>query len=177
MALTYLLTVRGAPQIYYGTEILMSGDDGLGAVRSDFPGGWPGDRRNAFTGQGLSTGQRATQLFLRDFLRWRKSKTVLHHGQLMHFLPRKNVYTYFRYDDNNQVMVAMNHNARPVSLGTRRFQERLDGYAQASDPFSAKRYALNKPLTLPARSALVLEMRRKRAVSEPAVRTRGLRDL
>ena len=177
MALTYLLTVRGAPQIYYGTEILMSGDDGLGAVRSDFPGGWPGDRRNAFTGQGLSTDQRATQLFLRDFLRWRKSKTVLHHGQLMHFLPRKNVYTYFRYDDNNQVMVAMNHNARPVSLGTRRFQERLDGYAQASDPFSAKRYALNKPLTLPARSALVLEMRRKRAVSEPAVRTRGLRDL
>src|SRR5690625_7128848 len=44
-ALTFLLTTRGIPQIYYGTELLMTGEqeEGDGNLRKDVPGGWPGD--------------------------------------------------------------------------------------------------------------------------------------
>jgi glycosidase len=55
MGIEWLLTERGIPQLYYGTEILMKGiDNPDGWVRLDFPGGWAGDRKNAFTGAGLS---------------------------------------------------------------------------------------------------------------------------
>ncbi|HJZ38755.1 MAG TPA: hypothetical protein VJ203_00150 [Bacteroidales bacterium] len=56
MAITHLLTTHGIPQLYYGTEILMEGrkNNGDGDIRRDFPGGWPGDARNAFTRQGRS---------------------------------------------------------------------------------------------------------------------------
>jgi len=68
MALTYLLTIRGIPQIYYGTEILMDNTghhkvDGL--IRSDFPGGWSEDAANAFTGKGLTPEQLNAQMFLK----------------------------------------------------------------------------------------------------------------
>jgi glycosidase len=38
--MAWLLTTRGIPQIYYGTEVIMKGDKGIndGWVRLDFPG-------------------------------------------------------------------------------------------------------------------------------------------
>ena len=178
MGLTYLATIRGIPQLYYGTEILMGNPDSEdhGVIRSDFPGGWRSDQVNAFTGAGLSETSRRAQAFVRGLLRWRRGQPLIHHGRLMHFLPQKNVYVYFRYAENDQVMVALNHNAKRVGLGLRRFQERLNGYSSATDPFRSKRYALNKPLALPARSALVLEMRRDKPLKSEAARPQGLRE-
>jgi glycosidase len=161
MALAYVLTTRGVPQIYYGTEILMNnpGTEDHGIIRSDFPGGWRGDHRNAFTGEGLTAREREAQAYLRGLLTWRRDKAVIHSGALTHFRPENGTYVYFRHDDTDSVMVVLNKNAEAVSLDLTRFAERLDGYHTARDIFTGAELPLDDALPLPARSALVLELR------------------
>ncbi len=98
MALTYLLTVRGIPQIYYGTEVLMDNAPSFGnhgVIRSDFPGGWDGDAANAFSGKGLSKDQLDIQTYVKKLLNWRKNTAVIHHGKTLHFAPFGGVYVNF----------------------------------------------------------------------------------
>ncbi len=127
MALVLTATLRGVPQVYYGTEILMShpGTESHGVIRSDFPGGWRGDSRDAFSGKGLSETESTAQEWVRQLFTWRKSHPTIHHGQLMHYVPKDGVYVYFRYDDDHTVMVVINKNEEPYSLDLNRFSERL----------------------------------------------------
>ena len=161
MALAYVLTMRGAPQIYYGTEILMAnpGTEDHGTIRSDFPGGWAGDRVNAFTGKGLKKQQSEAKDFLKTLLTWRRDKDVIHSGQLTHFVPEDGTYVYFRHDADESVMVILNKNAEETELDLSRFNERLEGYDKAMDVISGKLLQLGSTLKLPARSVLVLELR------------------
>ena len=160
MAMVYLATMRGIPQFTYGTEILMTSprqrDDGR--VRADFPGGWSGDAVDAFSGQGLGKAQKEAQQFLRRLLNWRKSAQVIHQGQLMHFVPEQGSYVYFRYDKRARVMVAFNKNRQPTTLDLGRFQEMLTPGSSGTDVLTGQRISLSKTLTLPARSALILEI-------------------
>lgn len=136
MAINYLLTMRGTPQIYYGTEILMDNNSAPhdhAVIRSDFPGGWQGDKANAFTQVGLSAAQKQTQEHFKKLLNWRKEKSVIHHGKLMQFVPFEGVYVYFRYDDNDTVMVIMNKNEEAKAIDLSRFSERLNGFKTATD--------------------------------------------
>ena len=111
MALTFILTTRGIPQFYYGTEIVMEGDKsrGDGYLREDFPGGWPGDTKNVFTGQQLSETETENLAFTKKLLNWRKGKEVIHTGKLKHFVPENGLYVYFRYNDTESVMVVLNN--------------------------------------------------------------------
>jgi len=160
MAMAIVATLRGTPQIYYGTEILManrdSGDHGL--IRSDFPGGWPGDARSAFTGEGMSPSARAAQDFTRRLLQWRKNAAVVHDGDFMHFAPIGPVYAYFRFDAEDTVMVVLNRDAAPVTLPLERFAERLRGAASGTDVLTGETLDLRAPLTLAPRSVLLLEI-------------------
>jgi glycosidase len=161
MATAFVLTAPRVPQFYAGTEILMTStvkgrDDA--SYRVDFPGGWAGDKVNAFTGAGLTPAQAATQAYLKKLLNWRKGATVIHHGKTMHFGPESNVYVFFRYDGSKKVMVVMNKNKAETKLSTDRFAEMLKGAPAGVDVVSGKRYALDGVMTLPARSALVLEV-------------------
>ncbi len=160
MAIAFYLTMRGIPQIYYGTEILMShpGTDSHGVIRSDFPGGWDGDRVNAFTGKGLGKEQREAQAFMRKLLNWRKSNPVIHTGKLMHYAPIGNVYAYFRYNGDDTVMVVFNRGEEPAMVDTARFEERLQGATRAIDVLSGKAYNVDTSLTLGPRSVKVLEI-------------------
>ena len=160
MAMVYYLTMRGIPQIYYGTEILMShpGTDSHGAIREDFPGGWDGDERNAFTGAGLSKKEREAQQFMRKLLNWRKDADVIHGGKLMQYSPIGNVYAYFRYDEDDTVMVVFNRGDESVDLELTRFSERLSQAETATDVITDKSYDVRKSLTLEPRSALLLEV-------------------
>ena len=160
MAMVFYLTMRGIPQIYYGTEILMShpGTDSHGALRMDFPGGWDGDKRNAFTGKGLSKKERGAQQFLRKLLNWRKDADVIHGGKLMQYSPIGNVYAYFRYDEDDTVMVVFNRGDKSVDLELTRFSERLGQAETASDVITDKTYDVRKSLTLEPRSVLLLEV-------------------
>jgi glycosidase len=161
MAMTYVLTMRGIPQIYYGTEVLMSNPEGPahGSIRSDFPGGWDGDAVNAFTGAGLSKKQKEAQSYLKTLLNWRKNKSVIHHGQLMHYAPENGVYSYFRYNKEEKVMVIFNKNKEKVELSTARFHEMLQDASEVKDVISGKSYPLSQTIEIPARSGLVLEIK------------------
>ena len=126
MAVTYLLSLPRIPQIYYGTEILMQnsakpGDHGL--IRTDFPGGWEGDKVNAFTGEGLSTDQKEMQDYLRKLLNYRKSSKAIHHGKTKHFAPEQGVYVIFRYEGDETVAVFLNKNDEPMELDLERYNE------------------------------------------------------
>lgn len=160
MAMVYYLTMRGVPQVFYGTEILLShpGTSSHGALRMDFPGGWAGDDANAFTGEGLDAQQLDAQRLVRKLLNWRKDKQVIHSGSLMQFAPAGDVYAYFRYDDDETVMVIFNLGEEEISIDTERFQERLGGATAAVDVISGARLNIEEELTLGPRSVLLLEI-------------------
>ena len=162
MALTYLLTVRGIPQIYYGTEVLMQNTgyhkhDGL--IRSDFPGGWKTDSVNAFTGVGLNTDQQAMQNYLKKLLNWRKNNPVIATGKTLHFAPFDGIYVYFRYTSDKTIMVVMNKNANPVEVDPKRFAEITSGKSMAHSVLTNQAFALNRPLPVPAKSAVIFDLR------------------
>jgi glycosidase len=160
MALAWVLTVRGTPQIYYGTEVLMKnpGTEDHGIIRSDFPGGWPEDSANALTGRGLDDQALAAQKYLRTLLHWRKDKTVIHSGELMHFRPENGTYALFRYDEKDSVMLILNKNHEATPLKLDRYAERLEGYSAGRDVITGELLPLNGVITLPARSPLLLEL-------------------
>jgi len=162
MAMVYYATMRGIPQFFYGDEILAShmGTSSHGVLRSDFPGGWADDAIDAFSGEGLSDQQREAQQLIRKLLNWRKHAAVIHHGKFMHYAPIRNVYAYFRYDDDNTVMVVLNRDEDNVTLDTDRFAERFGAANFATDVLTGKRFNIRTPLVLEPRSVLLLELER-----------------
>ncbi|PRC95188.1 glycoside hydrolase family 13 protein [Solimicrobium silvestre] len=160
MALAYVLTAPRIPQLYYGTEILMKSkkerDDG--AARQDFPGGWAGDKVNAFNGVGLTDEQKNLQNYLKKLLNWRKTQSAIHSGKLLHYTPDQGTYTYFRFDQHKIIMVVLNKNKISTELATKRFSEILGTHTNAVDVLSGKNITIEKSVTVPARSALILEV-------------------
>lgn len=161
MAIAFTVTAPRIPQFYSGTEIQMTStikvrDDV--SYRRDFPGGWSGDTVNAFTGAGLTLRQAAAQAYMKKLLNWRKSAAVIHHGKMMHYGPEQNTYVYFRYDGSKKVMIAFNKNKTDTVLKTARFHEMLDGVKAGVDVATGRRVTLDGEVTLPARSALILEI-------------------
>jgi glycosidase len=160
MGLTYILTMRGIPQIYYGTELLMSNEKpgDHGQIREDFPGGWTSDAKNGFTGNGLSEKKKEAKAFVKKLVNWRKDHPVIYNGKLMQYAPKHDgIYVYFRYNDEESVMVIFNKSQKAQSLDTDYYYERLDGYSKGMDVITDKTYSL-KNLKVPARSALILEL-------------------
>jgi len=161
MSMIFTMTAPRIPQFYTGDELLFTSptkDRDDASYRTPFPGGWAGDKVNAFKGTGLSARQRGAQDFVRKLANWRKGQPVIHHGKMMHYAPRDNTWVYFRYNDDKKVLVAFNNNAREMVLDTERFREMLTGVAGGTDALSGKRYDLRGKFTLPARAALVLEL-------------------
>ena len=160
MAMVFCATMRGIPQIYYGTEIVMDSPRPKhdGVIRTEFPGGWPDHDKNAFTGHGLTAEERRAQIFMRKLLTWRKNKAVIHTGKLMQFTPIKNVYAYFRYNDHETVMVVFNRGTDPVKLDMARFAERLGDSRIAEDVISGKRVNIESAINLEPMSVVILEI-------------------
>jgi len=159
MGLSFMLTTRGIPQIYYGTEALMDGDGSVHPqVRMDFPGGWVGDQVDFFKGKNLSIDQQAAALFMKKILNWRKSKAVIHQGKLKHFIPQDNIYVYFRDLGNETVMVIMNGNAKEMKLNTNRFAESMKGKANAKNVLTDEAFQNLNEITIPAMTTLILEL-------------------
>jgi glycosidase len=158
MGIAFILTMRGIPQIYYGTEILMTSpverNDGL--IRSDFPGGWPGDAVNAFTGKGLTGVQQDAVSYMKTLLNWRKTKSCLHNGKLIHFAPEKGTYVYFRINDEEKVMVAFNKNFEEIILDGARFKEIIGSLPEGKDVITGNDCSLEE-IKIPARSVLIVE--------------------
>lgn len=156
--LILMATTRGIPQVFYGTEVLITSpkqrDDGV--LRADMPGGWAGDRANAFTGAGLSAAQRDMQGFVRTLFNWRKTSSAVTSGKLTHYLPRDGSYVYFRHDGRQTVMVVLNKNTRDTQLDLGRFAAMIEGARSATNVLTGEQVDLGAPLALPALGSLVL---------------------
>ena len=165
MGYAVLMTTRGIPQVYYGTELGMANLDpslGDGSKRADMMGGFPGDERDAFTRAGRTDRENEVFDYVQALTTWRRTADVVHHGRLTHFVPQDDVYVYFRHpapgEPGGSVMVAVNAAAEARTLGLDRFAERLGGYASARDVVGGGAVALGETLAVPARTALVLEL-------------------
>ncbi|MBN3036516.1 MAG: cyclomaltodextrinase C-terminal domain-containing protein, partial [Bacteroidales bacterium] len=159
MAMAFLLTARGIPMIYYGTEILMTGEEhlGHGFIRKDFPGGWPGDTVNAFVTSGRTDQQNEAFEFLSRLLHWRKSSRAAVSGRLIHFVPENGVYVFFRIAEHERIMTVLNKNNQPVVLRTERFFECLKDFSGARDVITGT----VSPLTgieVPGKSSAVFDL-------------------
>ncbi|MGL4332469.1 MAG: glycoside hydrolase family 13 protein [Bacteroidales bacterium] len=161
-ALTFLLTTRGVPQIYYGTEILMNGTKAKsdGDIRLDFPGGWAGDPINAFSASGRTPLQNEAFDFLTTLLNWRKGEgnDVIAKGSLKHFMPTNGVYAYMRSYGDKNVFVMMNGTDNEMNLSMSRYNEVLTPFTNGKDILTGKVVALGKAMKLSAREVLVLEL-------------------
>jgi len=159
IGLEWLLTARGIPQLYYGTEIMTAGvshPDGL--VRLDFPGGWPGDKRSAFTGAGLTADERTIQDLVKRLGQFRLHSTALRTGKMMQYVPQRSLYVYFRYDAKQTILCAMNTGNAAVTVDFGRFGERTMGFTQGVDVVTGERYPLGHSATIPGRTMWVLEL-------------------
>lgn len=160
LAMSLILTVRGIPQLYYGSEIGMAGDKGKGDgdIRRDFPGGWIGDSQNAFAASGRTKEQNEYFDFTKKLLNWRKTNEAIHNGKTLHYIPNNNVYVYFRYTDNKRVMVVINNNKENQSLDLKRFSEGIKNFTKGKDIISDKDFDLKNNLPVPSKSSLILEL-------------------
>lgn len=162
MGIAWLLTFRGIPQLYYGTEILMAGttEKTDANVRFDFPGGWPGDAANKFTAAGRTEKENDVFNYTRALANFRKKSSAIKTGKMMQFVPENGVYVYFRYDNNQTVMCVMNAENKPATINLSRFSERMNGFSKAVDVASGTEIALQPSLTIAGKNLLVWELRK-----------------
>ncbi len=160
MALAFLMTTRGVPQLYYGTELLMTGweHDGHGHIREDFPGGWPGDEVNAFSREGRTGDQNDIWDYIAMLNHWRKNKDVIHSGKLTHYIPEDGIYVYFRYNDDESVMVVLNNNEEHRTFKTRRFAENLAAYRSGTDVLHRTYFDNLSEISMPPMSARIIQL-------------------
>ena len=160
MALTLLLTQRGIPQLYYGSEIGMRGnkDWGDGDIRRDFPGGWKNDTTNAFDALTRDEEQKKYHAFTKKLLNWRKSNIAVQEGRLLQFIPEKNVYVFFRLHSQQSVMVVINNSDKEVKLSLSRFAEVLKNVKLAKEIISGKSVDFSSEhILVPSNSPFIFE--------------------
>jgi len=167
MGLAFILTTRGIPQLFYGTEIMMAGAGRDPEKRRDFPGGWIGDTHNAFTsdgrvGLGIERGLpvQETYDYLRRIVTWRKSATAIHNGNLTHFVPDGDVYVYFRYNEEQRVLVAINSGSQTATLNYNRYKELMDGFSEGIDITTDTVISDLKAIQIPGRTTLILDLKK-----------------
>ena len=161
-AMAFLLTTRGIPQLYYGTEILMTGEkkDGDGNLRKDFSGGWPGDPVNAFMASGRTSLQNEAFDYLRKLLQWRKTNPAVAGGKLIHYAPpwQTQCYVYARTKDNNCVLVILNGSNSEQTLSPSTYREVIGDAVAGKDVISDKTIDLTKAITIAPKGVYVLEI-------------------
>lgn len=159
MALAMLLTVRGYPQIYYGTEIMLEGKMGsYEGHRYTFPGGWPGDQRDAFTAEGRTSEENEVYNYLRTLLQIRKNSPVLQSGKMKHFIPGDGIYVYFRYNEAKTVMVIVNNNEETKSVALDRFSEMLTAKSVGIDVMRGVAVKLDDKLVVEGKSVNIYDL-------------------
>lgn len=158
-AMAFLLTTRGIPQIYYGTEILMPAlkQEGDGYLRRDFPGGWEGDIQNAFTNNGRTDKQNKAYNYTKKLLDWRKGNKVIANGSLKHFSPHDGIYVYERKLGDKSVVVVMNGTSENKTVDLSRYIEVISG-VNAKDIISDKTLDLSTTLDIAPKDVYILEM-------------------
>ena len=159
-ALALLLTIKRIPQLYYGTEVLMNGTKEVtdGNVRKDFPGGFPGDPRNAFTAEGRTPEQNDMFKWLSALLHWRQGNDVITKGKMTQFIPYNGIYVIAREYKGRHAMTIINGTTDHRWMKLDRYNEALGEATVARDVPTGHTIDLSKGvLSLPPRATLVLD--------------------
>ena len=156
----FLLTTRGIPQIYYGTEIMMGRDPG-DWLRADFPGGWQEDRTDAFTAAGRTADQNEAWNYISTLLNWRRTSDAVKHGRLVHYTPDNatRCYVYARTDGENTVLVMLNGSDQTRTVDMERFSEVIRDYTSGTDVVTGQVVDVTAPVEIPARGVYVLDLK------------------
>lgn len=158
MALSWLLTFRGVPQLYYGDEICMTGfTNPDGWVRLDFKGGWAADPVNKFTREGRTDKENEVYNLIRTLANFRKQSSAITSGKMMQFIPKDGLYIYFRYDNNQTVMVVMNTSDKSMKPDWSLYAERTNGFTKMKNIVSGETSPFNG-FEIPAKECRVFEL-------------------
>ena len=161
IGIEWLLTSRGIPQMYYGTEIIMKGiSNPDGWVRLDFPGGWNGDKKSAFTQQGLSNDEIAIQELTKKLANFRKNSSAIKTGKMMQYVPVNGLYVYSRYDNNQTIMCIMNTDSTSKPIDFKKYAERTNGFTKAINVINDSIYNTSDILSIPTKEMWVLELKK-----------------
>jgi len=159
-AIAFLLTTRGIPQLYYGTELLMVGEkkDGDGNLRKDFPGGWEGDAVNQFSREGRSRQQNEAWDYMQKLLQWRKGSRAVTEGQLLHYAPdyQSECYVYARITETETVLVVLNGSDKEQTLPVKRFHEVTGNYSSGKDIITDQQVDIKKDITISPKGVFIL---------------------
>lgn len=158
-ALALLLTINRTPQLYYGTEVLMNGTKSVtdGNVRKDFPGGWAGDKYNAFTEEGRTQDENQMFKWLSNLLHWRQGNKVVTKGKQTQFCPYKGVYVIARQYQGKTVMTIINGKKEANELDVTRYAEIIGSHEKATDVTNGCTVLINKNVKLRPRQTMILE--------------------
>ena len=159
-ALALLLTINRIPQLYYGTEVLMNGtkEASDGNVRCDFPGGFAGDKHNAFTAEGRTKAENSMFNWLSKLLKWRRNNMVITKGKQIQFIPYKGVYVIARQWNDQTILTILNGTSQAVTLPLDRYAEVIGNHQEAKDVISGRKVKLGSELQLKARDTKVIEL-------------------
>ena len=154
-----LLTMNRIPQLYYGTEVLMNGIKAVtdGNVRKDFPGGFPGDKHNAFTAEGRSESENAMFNWLSKLLHWRMNNPLITKGRQIQFIPFKGVYVVARQYQGKTSMTILNGKSSSGEVCVERYAELIKDHKQALDIMTGEQIDLTKNIKLSPRQTLIIE--------------------
>lgn len=157
--LNWLLTMRGIPQLFYGTEILVKNfkDPTDAEVRPDFPGGWQGDPVNKFTSSGRNEKENEAFNYISKLAHFRKTSPALTTGKTMQYVVRDGVYIYFRYDDKQTVMVITNTGQNKFKPDWSIYSERTKGFSKMKNVITGETIAMEGFDIMP-KTSLVLEL-------------------
>jgi neopullulanase len=160
MGIGFLLTTRGVPQLYYGTENLTKNfkNPSDAEVRKDFEGGWADDKVNKFLASGRTEKENEAFNFVKKLANYRKNSSALQSGKLTHFLPLNGYYVYFRKSGDKNVMVVMSQNEKETTLETKRFAECMTGFSKGKNIMTDENLSDLSTLKIPAMSITIIEL-------------------
>jgi glycosidase len=154
LAFGLTVTLRGVPALYYGDEIGIPG--GVDPDnRRDFPGGWPGDPRNAFTQAGRTQEQQEIFAYVQTLLHLRREHRALSGGRLWHLAADESSYVFARELEEESLLVAFNNSPQPRELRIPLSDTPLQGVQGVSLLFGEARADLSRgevQISTPAQS-------------------------
>jgi glycosidase len=115
LANAFVLTTRGVPQLYYGDEIALEGGDEP-TTRGDFPGGFPGDKRNAFTAGGRTKDEQDLFEYIRRLTTIRREVEPLRSGSLVNLYVSEKQYAYARALRHHVAIIVFNNDNKEAEI-------------------------------------------------------------
>ncbi len=158
--ITLLLTERGIPQLYYGTEILMKNfkNPTDAEVRKDFPGGWQGDSSNKFIAAGRTQQENDAYNYVKTLAHFRMNASAIKTGKLMQYVPADGLYVYFRYDDKQTVMIILNTSDKDQSIDFKKYSQRTNGFSKAINAIDSSSNNISAALNIGAHQSFILNL-------------------